>query len=541
MVWAALLLPLVTCDNVGWKSYFTEDSSEFHDLPLAWEDGTRVPDWLGGTYVRNGPAVLGFDGNPRRRFTSWLDGWAKLHSFKFAGDKVVYSGKMLESPNYVASAARGELVPSATLNKFATEEEEWSWLEKMEIAYKSAALTAFDNNNPALWRIGPNNKEEGIYLGVTDGPTPIRFNISSLATAGMEYPAMWPFPMTGCAHWMRELGTDNSINFRMMKGLSGPPYLEVHRYRPEDTYQTPQVIGSFVPKKKSMIHSFSITKNFAIFFFYPAGVDGKRIFEAAFHIFELLEWMEGEQTDVYVMDLRTGEVQEFETEPTYSAHHANAYEDGEELVVDLCPTPYINMRDYLSLENQLNPPELSRGVATTAGQEFTRYRIAPATATVTSHSFPNTIDSRFINSFDFPTINEGYRGVRYCVVYGWSAIDYSRQALVKKNVCDSTKDQVYYVENHYTSEMHFLPRPGGAAEDDGLLVTIVYDGPKEQSYLLLLDASTFQPLDRAYLPHNIPWSAHGMYFPEAQFPPTDFPEARRPRAAEERKTMKGEL
>ena len=50
--------------------------------------------------------------------------------------------------------------------------------------------------------------------------------------------------------------------------------------------------------------------------------------------------------------------------------------------------------------------------------------------------------SRFINSFDFPTINEGYRGVRYCVVYGWSAIDYSRQALVKKNVCDSTKDQV---------------------------------------------------------------------------------------------------
>ena len=65
---------------------------------------------------------------------------------------MVYSGKMLESPNYVASAARGELVPSATLNKFATEEEEWSWLEKMEIAYKSASLTAFDNNNPALWR-----------------------------------------------------------------------------------------------------------------------------------------------------------------------------------------------------------------------------------------------------------------------------------------------------------------------------------------------------------------------------------------------------
>ena len=28
--------------------------------------------------------------------------------------------------------------------------------------------------------------------------------------------------------------------------------------------------------------------------------------------------------------------------------------------------------------------------------------------------------------------------------------------------------------------MHFLPRPGGSGEDDGVLVTIVFDGPKEQ-------------------------------------------------------------
>ena len=31
-----------------------------------------------------------------------------------------------------------------------------------------------------------------------------------------------------------------------------------------------------------------------------------------------------------------------------------------------------------------------------------------------------------------------------------------------------------------SSEMHFLPRPGGSIEDDGVLVTIVFDGPKEQ-------------------------------------------------------------
>ena len=31
-----------------------------------------------------------------------------------------------------------------------------------------------------------------------------------------------------------------------------------------------------------------------------------------------------------------------------------------------------------------------------------------------------------------------------------------------------------------SSEMHFLPRPGGSGEDDGVLVTIVFDGHKEQ-------------------------------------------------------------
>ena len=66
--------------------------------------------------------------------------------------------------------------------------------------------------------------------------------------------------------------------------------------------------------------------------------------------------------------------------------------------------------------------------------------------------------------------------------------------------------------------MHFLPQPDSNAEDDGTLITIGFDGPREQSYLLLMDAKTFTPINKAYLPHNIPWSAHGMHFPEANFP-----------------------
>ena len=48
-------------------------------------------------------------------------------------------------------------------------------------------------------------------------------------------------------------------------------------------------------------------------------------------------------------------------------------------------------------------------------------------------------------------------------------------------------------------------------------MTLAYDGELKQSYMMLLDAKTLEVVATAYLPHNIPWSAHGYHFPEAQF------------------------
>merc|ERR1740128_1231811 len=153
----------------------------------------------------------------------------------------------------------------------------------------------------------------------------------------------------------------------------------------------------------------------------------------------------------------------------------------------------------------MNPPTVSEWVSTNKDSEFTRFKINLDSGLVTSSTFDNTIGSRFINQFDFPVINERYRGKRYCVTYGWSAFDYSRTALVKKNVCDSTQDKVWYVENHYSTEPWFMERPGATDEEDGVVLSLVFDGEAEQSYL----------------PHNIPWSNHGMHFPEANFHSTN--------------------
>jgi hypothetical protein len=39
------------------------------------------------------------------------------------------------------------------------------------------------------------------------------------------------------------------------------------------------------------------------------------------------------------------------------------------------------------------------------------------------------------DTLDFPAINEEYRGRPYCFVWGWTARNYSRIVLIKKNLC----------------------------------------------------------------------------------------------------------
>jgi carotenoid cleavage dioxygenase-like enzyme len=172
----ATFVAIANADNVGWKSYFVENPTEFHDIPLSWESGnqTAVPSWLSGVYVRNGPAQHTF-GSEKRHLSSWLDGFAKLHSFKFDGANVYFSGKMIQSTTYVDSVANGELVPQITLSPLANPDEDWTTLELGEILMKQTNQifhmgkhNGFDNTNPGLWRMA--SKEDPMFMALTDVP-----------------------------------------------------------------------------------------------------------------------------------------------------------------------------------------------------------------------------------------------------------------------------------------------------------------------------------------------------------------------------------
>ena len=65
--------------------------------------------------------------------SSWLDGFAKLHSFKLRGKDVFYSGKMVHSTTYMDSKKKHDLVPELTLGSFQNPDDDWGTFEMIEL------------------------------------------------------------------------------------------------------------------------------------------------------------------------------------------------------------------------------------------------------------------------------------------------------------------------------------------------------------------------------------------------------------------------
>jgi carotenoid cleavage dioxygenase-like enzyme len=58
----------------------------------------------------------------------------------------------------------------------------------------------------------------------------------------------------------------------------------------------------------------------------------------------------------------------------------------------------------------------------------------------------------------------------------------------------------------------FVRGPDAREEDDGLVLSVVLDAKEGRSFLLLLDASTWEERARAEVPHHISFGFHGNFF-----------------------------
>jgi len=74
----------------------------------------KIPDWLKGNYIRNGPGMFNLD---KKRLNHWFDAMGALHSFNIHEGKVDYICKYIECDSYRKATEQGDL----SYSEFATD------------------------------------------------------------------------------------------------------------------------------------------------------------------------------------------------------------------------------------------------------------------------------------------------------------------------------------------------------------------------------------------------------------------------------------
>jgi carotenoid cleavage dioxygenase len=118
---------------------------------------------------------------------------------------------------------------------------------------------------------------------------------------------------------------------------------------------------------------------------------------------------------------------------------------------------------------------------------------------------------------EFPRVDERVVGRRHR--YGYAAnvgIGFEHGPLLKHDLQAGTTSVHDFGPGRVTGEGVFAPRSPDAAEDDGWVMSIVYDAGSDTSSMVILDAQDFTgaPVASVRLPQRVPFGFHGNWVPE---------------------------
>ncbi len=256
-------------------------------------------------------------------------------------------------------------------------------------------------------------------------------------------------------------------------------------------------------------HDMAITKNWSILndmpLFWDEGLLERNIHAARIH--------DGVPTR-FALIPRHGEPEDirwFEASPTYVLHWTNAYEEGDEVVLEgyyqdkPMPDPLEEAGEYSHMMAYVDEHSFQ--------SRLHRWRFNLVTGETTEERLCDRI-------VEFGMINPDYlmKKSRYI----WSTTTRPGWFLFNGYVRHDTEtgeEQIYQLpEGVYASESPMVPRKRAVSEDDGYLVTFLIDENTGTSELAILDASdiTKGPICRARLPHKISSGVHTTWVEHSQ-------------------------
>jgi beta,beta-carotene 9',10'-dioxygenase len=246
------------------------------------------------------------------------------------------------------------------------------------------------------------------------------------------------------------------------------------------------------------MHSFGLTERWLVLAEFPFVVNPLNLAFSGRPYIENYRWKPELGTRFHLFDRATGEsVGPFETDARFGFHHVNSYEDGDDVVVDICTFPDAGIVEDLYLERL-------RAGKPLAQPSLERFRISTGRRTVEAERLIE-------DQMELPRINYGRCNERpYRYAWGVGSLGAWIDRIVKADVVER-RSVIWAEEDCYPGEPVFVAAPDAEDEDGGVLLSVVFDGRGGNSFLLVLDAASLDELARAEVPHHIPFGFHGQF------------------------------
>ena len=452
----------------------TMDELTLHGLEVV--EG-RIPDDLNGVYVRNGPNP---QYEPQGRY-HWFDGDGMVHAVHFAEGQATYRNRWVRTDGFERERNAGEGLWKGIMEP---------WQQNPDgVPEKDTANTdvVFHHDRLlALWyRAGKPYALDPVTLETLEtddfGGT-LRCEVS--------------------AHAKTDDVTGELMFFDY--GIK-PPYM---RY---GVVAADGRITHFVPidlPGPRLPHDMAITATHSVLMDLPLINDLKARSEGRYRLS-----FEREMPARFGVIPRHGSAEAirwFEAASCYIYHSINAFDDGDEVVLDVCRVKQPKPRADLTgpLAQMLTYMRLDAHVH--------RYRFNLVTGATTEQ----VIDDE--NS-EFPAINQGLTGRRLRYTYNMHISPEKSllfDGLMKYDLDTGLAETRWFGDNRWGSEASFAARPGATAEDDGYLVSYVYDEREGHSEVLVLDAAdvTGDAVCRVRVPTRIPLGFHATWVGGGRLP-----------------------
>lgn len=431
----------------------------------------ELPTDLSGMFVRNGP-------NPQFSPIGqyhWFDGDGMLHGVRIIDGKASYRNRYVRT------------------NKFQIEKQEGKALWK-------GLLEPFQPNHPYGTDTNTANTaliyHGGNFLALWEGGAPHGIKLPDLGTIGKcTFNDKLQSPFTAHPKVDAKTGEMMFIGY----SIAQPPYLQYGIVSPSG--ELLQTIPIDLPVGV-MMHDFAITENYTIFLDLPMTFRPERVQTGQFPM--MFEQDLPSRFGIIPRHGNNSEVRWFETPACYIFHTLNAYEEGDEVVLVACRMSSTNV--FVTDESDRNPdgdiPLLYR------------WRFNLNTGTVKEEQLDDVPS-------EFPRVNEEFVGRK--TQYGYSARMTPGNlpvfdGLIKYDLNTGKSETHEFGLGRYGGEAVFAPRLNASSEDDGWLVTYVYDENTQTSELVVVDAQDLsgETIARVILPQRVPYGFHGAWVTESQ-------------------------